>query len=55
MRRRASMWVTDDYGNKTEAGYKSEIIGVSLKIIQMQYVVKEVYLYFGKRQVRLLN
>jgi hypothetical protein len=25
------MWVTDDYGNKTEAGYKSEIIGVSLK------------------------
>ena len=31
MRRRASMWVTDDYGNKTEAGYKSEIIGVSLK------------------------
>jgi len=31
MRRRASFIVTDQFGNKTEAGYKSEIIGVSLK------------------------
>ena len=31
MRRRASMIVTDNYGNKIEVGYKSEIIGVSLK------------------------
>lgn len=31
MRRRASFIVTDEYGNKVEAGYKSEIIGVSLK------------------------
>lgn len=31
MRRRASMLVTDNYGNKIEVGYKSEIIGVSLK------------------------
>lgn len=31
MRRRASMIVTDEYGNKIEVGYKSEIIGVSLK------------------------
>lgn len=31
MRRRASMIVTDDFGNKIEVGYKSEIIGVSLK------------------------
>lgn len=31
MRRRASMIVTDEYGNKVEVGYKSEIIGVSLK------------------------
>lgn len=31
MRRRASMLVTDDYGNKVETGYKSEIMGVSIK------------------------
>lgn len=31
MRRRASMLVTDEYGNKIEVGYKSEIIGVTLK------------------------
>lgn len=31
MHRRASMFVTDSYGNKIEVGYKSEIIGVSLK------------------------
>ena len=31
MRRRASMLITDEYGNKIEVGYKSEIIGVSLK------------------------
>lgn len=31
MRRRASMYVTDNFGNKIEVGYKSEIIGVSLK------------------------
>ena len=31
MRRRASMIVTDDFGNRIEVGYKSEIIGVSLK------------------------
>lgn len=31
MRRRASFRVTDDYGNETEVGYKSEIIGLSLK------------------------
>lgn len=31
MRRRASMLVTDEFGNKVEVGYKSEIIGVSLK------------------------
>lgn len=31
MRRRASMYVTDDNGNKIEVGYKSEILGVSLK------------------------
>lgn len=31
MHRRASMLVTDDYGNKIEVGYKSEIMGVSLK------------------------
>lgn len=31
MRRRASMLVTDEFGNKIEVGYKSEIIGVSLK------------------------
>jgi len=29
--RKASMLVTDEFGNKIEAGYKSEIIGVSLK------------------------
>ena len=29
--RRASMLVTDEFGNKIEMGYKSEIIGVSLK------------------------
>nr|UWI38659.1 MAG: Hom-end-associated Hint [Bacteriophage sp.] len=31
MRKRASMLITDEYGNKIEVGYKSEIIGVSLK------------------------
>lgn len=31
MRRRASMLVTDEFGNKIEVGYKSEIIGLSLK------------------------
>ena len=31
MRRRASMIVTDNFGNKIEVGYKSELIGVSLK------------------------
>lgn len=31
MHRRASILVTDDMGNKVEAGYKSEIIGISLK------------------------
>lgn len=31
MRRRASYIVTDEFGNKREEGYKSEIIGVSLK------------------------
>lgn len=31
MRRRAAYIITDEYGNKIEAGYKSEIIGVSLK------------------------
>lgn len=31
MRRRASMLVTDEYGNKVEVGYKSEIMGVSIK------------------------
>lgn len=31
MRRRASMIVTDEFGNKIEKGYKSEIIGLSLK------------------------
>lgn len=31
MRRRASLKVTDEYGNETEIGYKSEIIGLSLK------------------------
>lgn len=31
MRRRASYVVTDEFGNKVEEGYKSEIIGVSLK------------------------
>lgn len=31
MRRRASMLITDEFGNKIEVGYKSEIIGVSLK------------------------
>lgn len=31
MRRRASFLVTDDFGNKIEVGYKSEIIGLSLK------------------------
>lgn len=31
MRRRASVKVTDEYGNETEIGYKSEIIGLSLK------------------------
>lgn len=25
------VWVTDEYGNKIEVGYKSEIIGVTLK------------------------
>lgn len=31
MRRRASMLITDEYGNKVEVGYKSEIMGVSVK------------------------
>lgn len=31
MRRRASVKITDEYGNETEVGYKSEIIGLSLK------------------------
>lgn len=31
MRRRASFIITDEFGNKREEGYKSEIIGVSLK------------------------
>ena len=31
MHRRASMVITDEMGNKTEAGYKSEIIGVTIK------------------------
>lgn len=31
LHRKASMIVTDEYGNRIETGYKSEIIGVSLK------------------------
>lgn len=31
MRRRASLLVTDNFGNKVEVGYKSEIMGVSVK------------------------
>lgn len=31
LRRRAGMWVKDEYGNQIEIGYKSEIIGVTLK------------------------
>ena len=31
MRKRAGMRVKDEYGNETEVGYKSEIIGVTLK------------------------
>ncbi len=31
LRRRAGMWVKDEYGNQIEVGYKSEIIGVTLK------------------------
>ena len=31
LRRKASMLVTDDFGNKVEVGYKSEIIGLTLK------------------------
>jgi len=31
MRRRAAYIITDEFGNKIECGYKSEIIGVSLK------------------------
>lgn len=31
MRRRASMLITDEFGNKIETGFKSEIIGLSLK------------------------
>lgn len=31
LRKRAAMLVTDEYGNKIEVGYKSEIIGVTLK------------------------
>lgn len=31
MRKRASMLVTDEFGNKIEVGYKSEIMGVSVK------------------------
>lgn len=31
MHKRASMLVTDEYGNKSEVGYKSEILGVTIK------------------------
>lgn len=31
LRRRSGMWVKDEYGNQIEVGYKSEIIGVTLK------------------------
>ena len=31
MRKRASMLVTDEFGNKVEVGYKSEIMGISVK------------------------
>lgn len=31
MRRRAGFYTKDDYGNVIEMGYKSEIIGVTLK------------------------
>jgi intein/homing endonuclease len=31
MHRRASFYATDEYGNKMEVGYKSEIIGASIK------------------------
>lgn len=31
MRKRAGMFVNDEYGNEIEVGYKSEIIGVTLK------------------------
>lgn len=31
MRRRAGVWTKDEYGNQIELGYKSEIIGVTLK------------------------
>ena len=31
LRRRAGMWVKDEYDNQIEVGYKSEIIGVTLK------------------------
>lgn len=31
MRKRAGMYVKDEYGNEIEVGYKSEIIGVTLK------------------------
>jgi hypothetical protein len=31
LRKRAAMLVKDEYGNEIEVGYKSEIIGVTLK------------------------
>lgn len=31
MRKRASFYITDEFGNRREVGYKSEIMGVSLK------------------------
>jgi len=31
MRKRAGMFIKDEYGNEIEVGYKSEIIGVTLK------------------------
>ena len=31
MRKRAGFWTKDEFGNEVEMGYKSEIIGVTLK------------------------
>jgi len=31
MRKRAGFFTKDEYGNEVESGYKSEIIGVTLK------------------------